>query len=126
MIFSVLADLVLTLHLAFVLFVVFGGFFVLRRPRLAWLHIPCATWGVMVVVAGWICPLTYLEDALRRLGGSAGYTGGFLSHYVSLLLYPPGLTRPVQIGLGLAALAFNLGVYAMVWRRTHAPEREAQ
>ncbi len=117
MIFSVLADAVLTFHLAFVLFVVLGGFLVLQRPRLAWLHAPCALWGVWVVTAGWICPLTYLEGALRRAAGGEGYTGGFLSHYVSLLIYPPGLTRPVQIGLGLAALAFNLGVYGVLWRR---------
>ncbi len=117
MIFSVLADLVLTFHLIFVLFVVAGGFLVLRVPRLAWLHVPCAAWGVWVVVVGWICPLTDLESVLRRRAGSAGYTGGFLSHYVSLLLYPPGLTRAVQIALGLGALGLNVAVYVAVWRR---------
>lgn len=117
MIFSALADAVLSFHLLFVVWVVTGGLFVLKWPRLAWVHVPCALWGSWVVVVGWICPLTDLESVLRRAAGTAGYSGGFLDHYVSMLLYPPGLTRTVQISLGLAALAFNVGVYVALWRR---------
>jgi hypothetical protein len=119
---SLLADLVLTGHVAFVLFVVFGGLLALRWPRAAWVHVPCAFWGALVEVAGWVCPLTPLEVALRRAAGEGGYSGGFLAHYVEPLLYPPGLTRGMQVGLGLAVIALNLGVYAVVWRRRRRSE----
>lgn len=120
MILSLLADLVLAAHAAFVLFVVAGGLFVLRWPRVAWAHVPCALWGSWVVMAGWICPLTPVEVSLRRAAGEAGYEGGFLQHYVEMLLYPPGLTRELQVALGVAAVAVNLAVYSWLWRRRAA------
>lgn len=117
MIYSLLADLVLLTHVAFVSFVVLGGLLVLRRPWVAWVHVPCALWGIWVVLSGWVCPLTPLENELREAAGGAGYAGGFLNHYVSNLLYPPGLTRGTQVVLGLAALLLNLAVYARTVRR---------
>ncbi|GMV05611.1 MAG: hypothetical protein AMXMBFR53_18880 [Gemmatimonadota bacterium] len=117
MIHSLLADGTLALHVAFLLFVVFGGLAVLRWRRVAWLHVPCVLWGAWVELAGWVCPLTPLENRLRRLAGESGYAGGFLEHYVVPLLYPPGLTRGMQVALGVAALALNVGVYVVVWRR---------
>lgn len=117
MIPSLLADGVLALHVAFLLFVVFGGFLALRRRRVAWVHVPCVLWGAWVEVAGWVCPLTPLENHLRRAAGEAGYPGGFLDHYLAPVLYPSGLTRPIQVGLGIAALALNVGVYVAFIRR---------
>jgi hypothetical protein len=114
---SLLADLVLVGHVAFVAFVVLGGLLVLRWRRVAWLHVPCALWGAWVEVAGWVCPLTPLENALRRAAGEAGYAGGFLEHYVAPILYPPGLTRGIQVALGIAVLALNVVVYSAAWRR---------
>ena len=112
------ADAVLVLHAAFVLFVVLGGLLALRWPRLAWVHLPAAAWGAAIEFCGWTCPLTPLEQALRRRGGEAGYSGGFVEHYVVTLLYPQGQTRGLQLALGLFVLAVNLAVYAWVWRRT--------
>jgi len=65
MIFRWLATLVVVGHALFVAFVLFGGFLVLRWPRVAWVHIPCAVWGVLIEYENWICPLTPLEDSLR-------------------------------------------------------------
>jgi hypothetical protein len=110
--YSLLADLVLLLHLAFILFVLLGGLLVLRRPRLAWLHLPAAAWGVMVELAGWYCPLTPLENRFRALAGEARYAGDFIQHYLLAAIYPEGLTREVQIGLGLIALLVNAALYA--------------
>jgi hypothetical protein len=115
-----LADLVLLLHAAFVLFVVAGGFAVLRWPRLAWIHLPAAAWGAVIEFAGWICPLTPLENRLRRLAGEAGYPQGFIEHYLLGWLYPEGLDRSVQVGLGLAVLAINLVAYGWVAARHRA------
>jgi hypothetical protein len=115
--FRGLADLVLLVHLLFVVFVVGGGLLVLRRPRLAWVHVPVALYGALIEFAGFICPLTPLENWLRRLGGEAGYEGGFVEHYVTAALYPSGLTREIQIGIGVGVLVLNAVVYAMVVRR---------
>jgi len=114
MIYRVLADLLVLLHLAFVLFVVLGGLLVLRRRGWAWLHLPAAAWGALIEFAGWVCPLTPLEVDFRVLGGEAGYAGGFMEHYVIPLLYPGGLTRAHQIGLGLFVAAVNFAVYGWV------------
>lgn len=126
--YRLLADLVLVAHAAFVVFVVLGGLAVLRWPRLAWVHVPVAIWGAGIEFAGGICPLTPLENHLRRLAGEQGYAGGFVEHYVVAALYPEGLTRGVQIALGLLVIAVNLAIYACIWRRkktsrTSAPAR---
>ena len=114
MLYRALADLVLLVHLAFVVFVILGGLLVLRRPMWARLHLPCAAWGVLIEFAGWICPLTPWEVSLRIRGGEAGYAGGFIAHYVTAALYPAGLTRGVQIVLGLFALLLNAAIYSYI------------
>ena len=115
--YRLLADLLVLVHLGFVLFVVLGGLLVLRWPRLAWLHLPAAAWGAFIEAVGWICPLTPLENLLRRHAGDAGYAGGFIEHYIITLLYPPGLTRTVQFVLTAAVVAINLAVYAALLRK---------
>jgi len=117
LIYRALADLILALHLVFVLFVVLGGLLVLKWPRIAWLHIPAAIWGVLIEFTGWICPLTPLENSLRTRGGEAGYSGGFIEHYIQPLLYPAGLTRSTQVVLGSVVLALNLTAYGIMVSR---------
>lgn len=114
MLSEVLADCVLIIHFAFVLFVVTGAFLVLKWRWLAYFHIPCAAWGAMIEFTGWICPLTPLEIYLRQAGGSAGYRGGFLDHYLLPLIYPHDLTRGIQILLGFAVVLVNLIGYGLV------------
>jgi hypothetical protein len=115
--FAPMADIVVVIHFAFVLFVVLGGLLVLRWPRLAYVHLPAAAWGVLIEFAGWICPLTPLEQSLRQRAGGQGYSGSFIEHYLLPLLYPSALTRDIQLVLGSVALAVNLGIYAYVLRR---------
>jgi Protein of Unknown function (DUF2784) len=117
MLYRLLADLVVVLHVGFVLFVVLGGLFALRWSRAAWFHLPAAIWGAGIEFVQGICPLTPLENHLRKLGGESGYSGGFVEHYVLPVLYPAGLTRGVQLAIGVFVVAFNLVVYAAVWRR---------
>ena len=118
MIYRALADLVLVLHLAFVFFVVLGGLLVLRWRWVALLHVPAAIWGILLEYAGWICPLTPLENSLRRLGGETEYSGSFIQHYIQPVLYPAGLTRGTQIVLGSLALVVNLIAYGLVIARS--------
>ena len=111
------ADLVMLLHFAFVVFVVAGGFLAVRRPRLALLHLPCAVWGVAIELGGWVCPLTPLELKLRAAAGQEGYSGGFVEHYITPLVYPAGLTRDAQLVLAALVVAVNVVAYALVVRR---------
>lgn len=116
MIYLALADAVLVLHLAFILFVVLGGLLVRLRPWLMWLHLPALTWGILTEFAGWICPLTPLEIWLRVQGGSRGFSGGFIDHYLASLIYPDGLTRELQWLLGALVLAINAAIYSRMWQ----------
>jgi hypothetical protein len=114
---AVLADLVVVAHFAFVLFVVLGGLLVLRWPRLAYVHVPVAIYGALIEFAGWVCPLTPLENMLRERAGETGYQGGFIEHYILPVLYPSALTREIQILLGSLVLVLNLVIYAYIIRR---------
>lgn len=118
MIYRGLADIVFVLHLCFVLFAVFGGLLVLRRRAFLYLHIPALIWGVFVELFQLPCPLTYLENYLRLLGGEAGYAGGFIEHWISAILYA-SISANFQIFLGCSLVIFNLFIYAFVIRRTH-------
>ncbi|MDH5668932.1 MAG: DUF2784 domain-containing protein [Nitrospira sp.] len=123
MIYRLSADLLVVLHLCFVLFVLFGGLLLLKWPRLAWLHVPAVIWGAFVEFSGWICPLTPLENWLRAQAGETGYTGDFLAQYLSTILYPEWLTRDIQFILGALVVAMNLGAYTWLWRVKHSHSR---
>ena len=118
MLYRILADGVTLVHAAFVGFVMVGGFLAWRWRQLVWAHVPCAVWGTLIEYEGWICPLTPLENELRRRAGIDGYGGGFVEHYVIPILYPAGLTRPTQAVLGTAVLAVNVVAYGVLLRRT--------
>lgn len=129
---SLAADLVLVVHGLFILFVVGGASLVYRWWFLAWIHLPAAIWGAYVELSGSICPLTPLENYLRRLAGQGGYSGGFVEHYLWPLIYPAGLTRAWQLGLGAGVLLLNVGLYgALLWRivrrrrRSQRPDSES-
>lgn len=111
------ADGVLLFHGLWLAFTVLGALLALRWPRVLWIHAPVVVWGTWVMFTGRVCPLTPWENALRRRGGEAGFEGGFIEHYVTALLYPEGLTRDVQIGLGVAVLVLNVALYTWVLRR---------
>jgi hypothetical protein len=116
MIYRLLADVVVVLHLSFVLFVMLGGFLLARWPKLIYVHVPMAAWGVLIEFGGWICPLTPLENMLRARGGQAGYEGGFIEHYIIPVLYPQALNRNIQYALGMLALAVNAVAYLRFFR----------
>lgn len=120
MIYSLLADVVLVLHLAFVVFVVAGALLVLRWRWVIAFHLPAVLWGAYVEFSGRLCPLTPLEVALRERSGEGGYSGGFIEHYVTAWIYPDGLTHEIQIGLGVFVVVLNVIVYAFVFHRYRA------
>jgi hypothetical protein len=114
--FRILADATVVLHLLFVAFVIGGGVLVLRWPRVAWVHLPAAAWGAWVEFAGWMCPLTPLENWLRQQGGGAIYTSSFIERYLLPVLYPSTLSREMQWALGVLVLLVNTAMYVLVIR----------
>ena len=125
MAYRLLADIITVLHLAFVAFVLLGGFLVLRWRRSIWIHGPAVLWGAVVEWAGWVCPLTPLENWLRLKGDVRGYAGGFVEHYLVPVLDPDALTPETQAVLGGLVIVVNLLVYGCVLRvrrrRARAP-----
>lgn len=119
MLISVLADGVVLLHLSFVLFAAFGGFLVVRYPRLALAHVPAFLWGAYIEFTGGLCPLTGVENRLRQESGEGGYDAGFIEHYIYPVLYPPGLTRTAQLWLAAAVLVLNGIIYGWLLLRRH-------
>lgn len=117
------ADAVLVLHLAFIAFAALGGLLVVRWPRAAWLHLPAVAWGVWIELSHGICPLTPLENALRRAAGQAGYPGGFIDHYLAALIYPAGLTPRHQLAIAAVLVAVNIVLYGWALRRHRAKYR---
>ena len=119
MLYGLLADFVVILHAAFVLFVLVGGLLALKWPWIVRLHLPAATWAAVVEFSGWLCPLTPLENWLQAQAGGHSYETDFIGHYLLPILYPAGLTREVQMVLGSIVLIVNGAVYALLWQKKH-------
>ncbi len=107
------ADLLVLLHFSFILFVIFGALLVFKWPRIIWLHLPAAVWGALIEFYHWICPLTVVENVLRKQSGSA-YEVSFIEYYLIPIIYPPGLTPEIQLMMGTAVIVINLSIYS-VW-----------
>lgn len=116
--YRLMADTALVFHFSFILFVILGGILVIWWPKVIWLHIPAAVWGALIEIAGWICPLTHLENWFRVKGGQTGYAGGFIEEYLLQVIYPAGLTREIQITLGILVILVNLGIYWKVFHKS--------
>jgi Protein of Unknown function (DUF2784) len=115
MLYQNLATLVALIHFAFIVFVVLGGFLVLRWPALRWVHLPAATWGAVIEIGGFVCPLTKIENAFLRRAGGAGYDGGFIGHHLFAAIYPQGLTRGMEFAIAVFVIAVNTAVYRKVF-----------
>ncbi|MGF1681952.1 DUF2784 domain-containing protein [Photobacterium minamisatsumaniensis] len=115
MIYRVLADLVVILHLLFIIFALLGGSLLLWRGYMFFVHLPAALWVAVISFKGWICPLTPLENQLRQAAGGEGYPEGFVEHYIIPIIYPVGLRFDVQILLGIAAVGINIVIYVLVY-----------
>ncbi len=115
--YGLLADVVMVIHLLFIIYVIAGALLVLWKRWTIVLHIPAAVWGILIGFAGWICPLTPLENHFRRLARQDGFSGGFIEHYLVPIIYPAGLTPQWQWILGGLALTVNVVLYLFVYRK---------
>ena len=119
---SLLADAALLLHLAFIVFVVFGALFVFYRRWIAWIHLPMVLWASVVNLMHWYCPLTPLEKYFRAAAGQEGYEGGFIAHYIVPLIYPQGMSYDLGVAIGVGVFVWNVLIYSLVVYRVHHSE----
>jgi len=117
MVYRILADATALFHFAFVLFVAFGALLVLRWHKLAWVHLPCAIWGLLIEIMNWSCPLTKYENIFRIRGGMAGYGDDFIAYHLFRWIYPEGLTRTMQFAIAAFVCIVNTAVYARLTLR---------
>jgi len=117
MLYLVFSNLVFITHAAFILFVVLGGLLAVRWKWAVWFHVPAAIWGMLIEFTGWACPLTALEIEWLQKAGRAGYSGGFIEHYLIPLVYPAGITEADQVFLGCGVFVMNVLVYLLVWQK---------
>ena len=120
MFLSLLADFVLLLHFAFVIFVVFGALFIFHHRWIAWIHLPMVFWATVVNLMHWYCPLTPLENYFRVAAGRAGYEGGFIEYYLMPLVYPPGMSYDFGVIVGIGVFIWNTVIYSLVFYRYRA------
>jgi len=113
--YGILADIVVLIHFAFVLFAVLGGVLMMWRRWVLWLHLPAVFWAIWIELTGGICPLTPLENWLWNRAGQGGYRGDFVEHYLLPLLYPGGLTPNIQILLGFVVISINVALYGYIF-----------
>jgi hypothetical protein len=120
------------MHALFVAFVVLGQAAILyglarrrswaRNPLLRTAHLLAITRVVLLTWFDSACPLTVLENRLRRQAGQAGYPGDFIGYWLHELLF---LDCP-RWGFALAYSLFGLAVLLTYiaapprWRRSSA------
>ncbi len=122
MAYRLAADLVVVIHLAFLVFIAAGAILAWRWPWLVPLHAASVMWSVAIITVGFACPLTGLEKSLRGLAGEEGYGGGFVDRYVEGVVYPESLTPLLR---ALAAGAVVVGYVGLHRRRVRAMAPDA-
>ena len=125
MLFRLAADLVLLVHLAFIVFALLGAALAARWRWIPLVHLPAAAWGFAVELTGGVCPLTSLENRLRVAAGESGYAESFIEHYLLAIIYPAGLTREIQFGLAAVVVVVNVAIYGWLFYARRASHRSA-
>jgi hypothetical protein len=101
---------VLAVHLAFIVWVIFGTLVTRGRAWLTGFHLASIVWGIIAEVGPWPCPLTLLEERFEDAAGLHSYAGDCLVHYLDAIVYP-NIPVGVLIGCAVAVCGVNLLVY---------------
>lgn len=98
MVYRLLADFTVLIHFLYIMFLLGGLLLILFGLWKSWpisknfwfrsLHLAAFLIVVGFELAGYLCPLTYLEIWLRQLQDpSSVYFGSFIAHYIEKLIY---------------------------------------
>ncbi|WP_285728620.1 DUF2784 domain-containing protein [Nocardiopsis sp. ATB16-24] len=118
MLYRLIADTAMVVHLAFLAYVALGGFLAWRLPRMIWPHVACALYGLGITVIGWNCPLTHLENWGRQKAGQTGLPeAGFIDHYVTGIVYPEDHLLTAQLAVAATVAVSWAGYLALTGRR---------
>jgi hypothetical protein len=109
------ADIILIIHFAFILFVIFGALLFFVAKKIVFIHIPAIIWGSYIELTHSICPLTYLENWLLQKANLTTYSEGFIQYYLVPIVYPTNLTKDIQIYLGIGLIVINIVIYAFIF-----------
>ena len=115
---SILADAVMYAHFGIVLFsagglivIIIGAFFGWRwvkNPLFRYIHVTLLAFVAIQSLFGKLCSLTILESNLRVIAGETGYDQGFISAWVSRLLYwdlPFWLFTLIYVAVAILAIS---------------------
>jgi hypothetical protein len=131
-IYRLIADVVVLVHLSYVAFVLVAALAILVGMVFHWpwirnfwfrtIHLVMVALVVIQSVLGILCPLTTLENYLRRKAGVADYPGSFVGYWAHELLFidaPPWAFTVVYCLFGLLVFAalFLVPPRQLSWRR---------
>ena len=115
MLYRRLADVVLILHALVVWFLIFGAFLCWQDAWVALIHIPLAVWVTAAAIMNWTCPLTPLENHLRKAAGEKGYEGSFVDHYLGALAQRDSdVNKPTSARMNQVFVGVFVGVLSLV------------
>jgi hypothetical protein len=116
-VWGALADVVMVVHGALLLFFVVGAFLAWRWPKLIWVHLGIVVWNLVIVLVDFGCPVTTTEKFFRRQGAESVYTGGYIQHYLNGRLWPDGAS-PIVEKVGFVVVVIGYAGFFVVRRRT--------
>ncbi len=120
MIGRVLDDITVAVHYGVMAYIVFGGFLVWRWRWTLPIHVLAIVWAVISLVVAVECPLTWLENYFRHLGGLPPLQGGFIDTYITGVLYPSNAVLVVQVIVGVIVVVSWVGIALRSPRRHRA------
>ena len=117
MIYQLLAHFTIFMHFIWILFLIFGVFFALKWPKMALVHLGGLLFSLVLNVFSWYCPLTYLENYLRRLYDvKSAYRGPFTATYLERIVYPDLPELYIRVGEIFFVILY-VGLYAYLAKR---------
>jgi hypothetical protein len=117
--FAAAAAAVLCIHLAWILWTIFGALATRGRGFLTGFHLASLAWGIIVELGPLPCPLTLLEQYLEVRASVQPIQGSFVVHYLEEIVYP-NLPVVLLVWIGVAVCVFNFALYIRrfwKWRR---------
>ncbi len=112
--YELAANLTLIIHLAFIIFVVFGALLFFVSTKIIYIHLPTLVWGIYIELTHSVCPLTHLENWFLQKSNLPVYFESFIQHHLVPIIYPNNLTEDFQIFLAVVLMIVNLIIYGLI------------